>query len=91
MGRAQAALVKAAALALALAAAAPAAAQSGPVQVVVPPWAAYGGPGAGNVGWTVSWGNSWAASLLGHGPVGCYFTRVRANNRWLQAQICDWY
>jgi hypothetical protein len=38
---------------------------------------------------------AWAAggwgSLLGRGPVGCYFTRVRAQNRWLTAQVCDWY
>jgi hypothetical protein len=55
---------------------------------VGPAWAAWGGPG---VGPTVSFSPSWVARWLGHGPVGCYFTRVRADNRWLRAQICDWY
>ena len=31
-------------------------------------------------------GPSWAATVLGHGPIGCYFTRVRADNRWLRAR-----
>ena len=89
MGRAIMAL-GAAALMLGLAAAGPVAAQPDAVQVV-PAWGAWGGPGAGYFGWTVSLGPSWVARLLGHGPVGCYFTRVRANDRWLRAQICDWY
>jgi hypothetical protein len=83
-------ILGAAAFASGLAVAGPAAAQSDP-HVIVPAWGAWGGPGAGNVGWTVSNGPSWLARALGHGPVGCYFTRVRANNRWLPAQICDWY
>ena len=81
----------AAALALGLAAAGPVAAQPDAVRVVVPAWAVWGGPGAGYVGPTVSFGPSWTARLLGHGPIGCYYTRVRANNTWLRAQICDWY
>ena len=77
-------------LALALVGA-PVGAQADGAPVVVPAWAAWGGPGAGYVGPTVSFGPSWLARALGHGPVGCYFTRVRAPNRWLRAQICDWY
>ncbi len=91
MRSAGAAAALAGALALGLAAAGQAAAETNSPYVAAPPFAAWGGPGAGYVGWTVSFGPSWAARVLGHGPVGCYFTRVRANNRWLRAQICDWY
>ncbi len=79
------------ALALGLASVGLADAQPDAAQVVGPVWGAWGGPGAGDVGPTVSFGPSWVARALGHGPVGCYFTRVRANNAWLRAQICDWY
>ena len=53
-------ILGAAAFASGLAVAGPAAAQSDP-HVVVPAWGAWGGPGAGNVGWTVSNGPSWLA------------------------------
>jgi len=84
-------MVRAAALALGLATAGPVAAQSDAVQVVVPPSGVWGGPGAGYGGPLALAGPSWVARLLGHGPIGCYYTRVRANNMWLRAQICDWY
>lgn len=85
-------LTLAAALALGLlSAGGPAVAQSGAAPVSVPAWEVWGGPGAGNVGPTLSLGPAWLAQMLGHGPVGCYDTRVRANNRWLAARICDWY
>ena len=77
----------AAGLALGLAAAAPAEAGSG----LPPPYGVWGGP-AGADGRPVAWiGPSWVGRLLGHGPVCCYYTRVRVDNAWRRAQICDWY
>ena len=77
----------AAALALGLAAG-PAAAQPG-AGPGVPPWGQWGGPGVVSAGPAASTNPSWG-TLFGHGPVGCYLTRVRSGNRWLQAEICDW-
>ncbi len=55
-----------------------------------PPWGVGGAPdvvvSGGPAGFA---GPPWGA-ILGHGPIGCYFTRVRADNRWLRAQVCDW-
>jgi hypothetical protein len=33
----------------------------------------------------------WTGPLFPRQPIGCYFTRVRANNAWLRAEVCDWY
>ena len=69
-------------------AAAPAAAQgAGPGG---PPWGAWGEPGVVVSGQPAAFG-VFQGVIFGHGPVGCYFTRVRSNNRWLRAQVCDWY
>ena len=88
MKRALATMAGAATLSLGLAAG-PVAAQAG-AGYAVPPWGFWGGPGVVQAGPAGSAGPSWGA-LLGHGPIGCYFTRVRADNRWLRAEICDWY
>ena len=80
----------AAALALGLAAAGPVAAQADAVHVVVPPYGSWGGAGGGSGG-PVASGDPFWARLLGHGPIGCYDTRVRAHDAWLRARICDWY
>lgn len=64
--------------------AAPAAAQgAGP-----PPFGVWGGPNGVVSGEPAA--SSGLAAILGPGPVGCYLTRVRADNRWLKARICDW-
>ena len=69
-------------------AAAPAAAQgAGPP---TPPWGAWGAPGVVASGAPAAFG-PFPGAIFGRGPVGCYFTRVRFDNRWLRAQICDWY
>lgn len=50
----------------------------------------FGVPGGPEVVAGAPFAGSFLGTLLEHGPIGCYFTRVRANNRWLRAQICDW-
>ena len=55
--------------------------------VAVQPWGVEGGP---EVVAGAPFAGSSLGTLLGHGPIGCYFTRVRANNHWLRVQICDW-
>ncbi len=87
MKRALATIAGAATLALGLIAG-PAAAQPD-ASPGVPPWGSWAGPGVVQTGAAGSAGPFWG-TLLGHGPVGCYFTRVRADNRWLRAEVCDW-
>ncbi len=76
-----------AALALCFAAAAPAQANAGSP----PPWGGGGGPVViyGQAGGAPS--PVWTGPLFPHLPIGCYFTRVRVNNAWRRAEICDWY
>jgi hypothetical protein len=34
--------------------------------------------------------DAWTWPSLFRPPIGCYFTRIRTNNRWVRAQICDY-
>ncbi len=83
MMKARVATLGAAALTVGLAAGTAAAAPGDP------PWGNWGGPGI-VVGPPAAPAGSFLAVVLGHGPIGCYSTRVRADNRWLRAEICDW-
>ena len=76
------------ALALALGVLAGPAAAQPLVGPAAQPWGVAAGPGVAGAPAVAA--DPLLGTLLGHGPIGCYFTRVRANNEWLPAQICDW-
>lgn len=78
-------LVGGAMLSLAFAAAPAAAQGSGS-----PPFGVWGGPSVIASGGPTAASAPGLAAILGQGPVGCYFTKVRVDNRWVRAQVCDW-
>jgi len=75
------------ALALGLAAGAPVQAGGG----FPPPYGVWAGPGGIYSEPGAAASPVWTGPLFPRMPIGCYFTRVRANDAWLRAEICDWY
>ena len=66
----------------------------------IPPWLMGGQPGHPVIGVPVPPGGhpwmgptvpgNWSILAPFVPKVGCYFTRVRTNNTWQRAQICDY-